>query len=109
MMRREFEEIIGSAVKKEEYDAIEFVYTWHPAFSNTEGKQQIADIYKAGGMTVINDMSKRAVLNKDLEEMISRCRARMDFLQDKKIELLRCPDVDEFEIEFKTQEVNRRA
>lgn len=109
MMKHEFEEIIGGFVKKEEYDAIEFVYIWHPAFSNEDGKQQIADIYKAGGMTVINDMSKRAVLNKDLEEMISKCRERMEFLKDKQIELQHCTDIGEFEIEFEGQEVNKRA
>lgn len=108
MMKEEFEEIIGTTVTKEEYDAIEFVYMWHPAIKNSGGKQQIATIYVAGGMAVINDMCKRAILCKDIEEMISKSRARMDFLQDKKIELLHCHNVDEFEIEFKSQEVNKR-
>ena len=109
MMQCEFEALIGRTVKKEEYDAIEFVYTWHPAFKDSDEKQQIAAIYDAGGIAVINDMCKRAILNKDLEEMISRCRERMDFLQNKKIELLHSPDVDEFEMVFKSQEVNKRA
>lgn len=109
MMKSEFEEIIGRTVKEEEYDAIEFVYTWHPAISDTDGKQQIADLYKAGGMAVINDMSKRALMARDIEAMISKCQTRMNFLKDKLVELKHSPDVDEFEILFKTEEVSNRA
>lgn len=43
MMKCEFEERIGGEVRQSDYNIIEHVYTWHPAISNTEGKDQIAD------------------------------------------------------------------
>jgi hypothetical protein len=56
MMKNEFEDHIGHAVSDEEYSTIEYVHTWHPAISETEGKAQIAKLYTDYGMTVIEDM-----------------------------------------------------
>lgn len=98
MMQAEFEKIIGSPVKNEEYDAIEFVYMWHPSISDTEGKHQIASIYRLGGMAVINDMTKRAELNKEIQEMMDECSKKMEYLQKKRVELVNCQDVESFEI-----------
>ena len=39
-----------------EYKDIEFVYTFHPSISNTEGKTQIAKLYELGGNRLIKDM-----------------------------------------------------
>lgn len=41
MMKNEFEKFFGKTVGEEEYSTIEYVYTWHPAISETEGKAQI--------------------------------------------------------------------
>ena len=109
MMQQEFETLIGTEVSKEEYDAIEFVYAWHPAISEVDGKQQIATIYKAGGMAVINDMHNRALMAKDIDDMITKCRNRIIFLEDKLSELKHTPDIEEFEILFKAEEVSNRA
>lgn len=55
-MKHEFEEKLGSQVTEEKYKDIEFVYTFHPSISNTEGKTQIAQLYKLGGIRLIRDM-----------------------------------------------------
>lgn len=60
MLKEEFETLIGSEVSPEDYKKIEFVYQWHPMIGNVGGKQQIANIYLAGGMEVIKDMMYRA-------------------------------------------------
>lgn len=60
MMKKEFEGLTGKTVSDEEYGTIEYVYTYHPAISETEGKDQIARLYTDYGMTVIEDMVERA-------------------------------------------------
>lgn len=60
MMKQEFENLIGKEVSDKDYEVIDRVYTFHPAISETEGKKQIADIYNAGGMTVIRGMLEAA-------------------------------------------------
>ena len=67
MTKQEFEERIGGEVRQKDYDIIEYVYTWHPAISNTEGKDQIATIYKMGGMCIIKDMQPTAKLMEELD------------------------------------------
>ena len=40
----------------DDYEKIEFVYTWHPAISAVGGKRQIAIIWQEFGMGMIRDM-----------------------------------------------------
>ena len=58
----ELEDISGS-----HFEEINYVYTFHPSISETEGKKQIAQIYLAGEMAAIRDMTKRAMLQERLE------------------------------------------
>lgn len=68
MMKSEFEELIGKEVSNKEYSEIEFVYTWHPSISETEGKKQIANLYQMFGMTVIKNMIETASIMQDLDK-----------------------------------------
>ncbi len=70
MMKHEFEERLGKPVTEKEYKDIEFVYTFHPSVSNTEGKTQIAELYKIGGMRLIRDMIPTAKKAQILDEKI---------------------------------------
>lgn len=70
MMKHEFEEKLGNQVTEKEYKDIEFVYTFHPSVSNTEGKKQIAELYKIGGIRLIRDMIPTAKKAQILEEKI---------------------------------------
>ncbi len=83
MMKNEFEDRIGHAVSDEEYSTIEYVYTWHPAISETEGKAQIADLYKYYGMTVIEDMVERAGKMEKLEGDLKAAQSQVAFIQDR--------------------------
>lgn len=65
MTKHEFEEHLGSTVSDKNYTLIEYIYTHHPAISETAGKKQIADLYKLGGMGIMNAMYNEA---KDEEE-----------------------------------------
>ena len=52
MMKHEFEERVGVEISDREEELIETVYTCHPAISEAGGKDQIATLYKTGGMGV---------------------------------------------------------
>ena len=87
MMKHEFEERIGREVTEKEYKVIEQVYTWHPAIDNCKGKEQIAAIFLAGGMAVIQDMVETAEMAKkiyyerhELEAKINALKERSDRL-----------------------------
>ena len=67
MEKIEFEERAGTTVSLRDYSIIEKVYAWHPAISETEGKEQIAEIYKKYGMVVIYDMLETASLMENLD------------------------------------------
>lgn len=78
MMKQEFENLIGKEVSDKDYEVIDRVYTFHPAISETEGKKQIADIYNAGGMTVIRDMLEAADIMNSLEKELEEARAALE-------------------------------
>lgn len=78
MMKQEFENLIGKEVSDKDYEVIDRVYTFHPAISETEGKKQIADIYNAGGMTVIRGMLEAADIMNSLEKELEEARAALE-------------------------------
>lgn len=67
MTKQEFENMACATVTAEEYKIIEKVYTWHPAIRNTDGKNQIATIFLAGGMAVIQDMVETAEMAMEID------------------------------------------
>lgn len=89
MMKQEFEERIGGEVRQSDYAIIEHVYTWHPAISNTEGKEQIATLYKMGGMCLIKDMQPTAKLMDELDTEKRDAERKLKEIQ-KKIEDVVC-------------------
>lgn len=60
MQKQEFEQRIQTTISDEEYRIIDKVYTWHPAICDDGGKDQIADLYREGGMTIIKNMEETA-------------------------------------------------
>ncbi|WP_312428362.1 hypothetical protein [Lacrimispora sp.] len=83
MMKNEFEKLIGKTVGEEEYSTIEYVYTWHPAISETEGKAQIARLYTDYGMTVIEDMVERAGKMEMAERDLRVARTNVAIIQNR--------------------------
>jgi len=88
MFKNEFERLIGRAVSDEEYGTIEYVYTWHPAISETEGKDQITRLYTDYGMTVIEDMMERAGKMEKLEGELMVAQNQVTIIQNR-IKMLR--------------------
>lgn len=79
MMKQEFEKLAGE-VSAEDYKDIEFVYTYHPSIENVNGKEQIASLYKMGGMRIIRDMLPSAQKMKSMEDEYSRLVQEADAL-----------------------------
>lgn len=71
MMKEEFEKLIGKNVSNEDYKIIETVYTYHPAISETDGKKEITELFKMGGMRLMKDMVSTAERGKQYEETIT--------------------------------------
>ncbi len=67
MMKAEFEGILGKEVTVEEYEVIEEVYNFHPAISETEGKEEIVALYRLGGMGLMREMQPAAWKMENLE------------------------------------------
>ncbi len=67
MIKPEFETLIGNRISNEEHSTIEYVYTWYPTISETEGKDQIARLYTDFGMPLIEDMVERGGKMEKLE------------------------------------------
>lgn len=88
MMKKEFEGLTGKMVSDEEYSTIEYVYTWHPAIDDVNGKGQIADLYKYYGMTVIEDMVERAGKMEKLDGDLRAAKAQVSIIQNR-IKVLR--------------------
>ncbi len=97
MMQNEFEKIIGAEVSTSDYETIEKVYTWHPVIKDTTGKQQIADLYKIGGMPLIRNMMEAAEIMKSLDDeerkikdMLHKILVRKEVVASGNLEYERC-------------------
>lgn len=97
MMKEEFETRIGREISETEYKEIEYVYAWHPAIKDVEGKDQIAAIFNAGGMMVIRAMKEAAAMAENVEEelraelrKVERLKQRLQRLKDGDTSYERC-------------------
>lgn len=59
------------SLSDEDYAVIEFVYTWHPSISETNGKKEIALLYAMFGMRIIYDMLPSARRAEQFEKDIA--------------------------------------
>jgi len=83
MTKQEFKNLTNREFTDKEYEAIETVYTFHPAISETEGKKQIASLYDTFGFRIIADMLPTAIKAKEIEEQITRKRHELEELQEE--------------------------
>lgn len=81
MMKSEFDILVGKDTAPEEYELIEFVYTWHP--SNLS-KEATASLYREFGLTIFKDMEQRAIQAQVLEEKIHKAEI---YIRDLRKEL----------------------
>lgn len=83
MTKQEFKALTKRDFTDKEYETIETVYTFHPAISETEGKQQIANLYDTFGFRIIADMLPTAIKARELEGLIAKKRHELEDLQEQ--------------------------
>ena len=83
MMRNEFEVLVDKPISDEEYSTIEYVYTWYPTISETDGKNQIAKFYTDFGMPIIEDMVERAGKMEKLDGDLKSAQRQVTIVQDR--------------------------
>lgn len=83
MQKREFEERIGTQVLDEEYEDIEYVYMWHPAIKEVEGKDQIALLYMNFGLSFIRKMLPLAEKMKGLYDKRKSIEKELSQIEDE--------------------------
>ncbi len=71
MTKEEFETKVGREVSPEDYQKIELVYMFHPLISET---CEITEIYKHGGIGLIEDMEHTASRARFLKSEIKSYR-----------------------------------
>ena len=84
MTKQEFEQRIGAQISRQDYNVVEAVYMWHPSIPNAGGKDKIAELYKLGGMTLMQDMFARA---QQLEQKDTDLRREYATLREKRDEI----------------------
>lgn len=94
MLKHEFEERFGSEISDQNYKIIETVYTWHPAIKGVGGKDQIATLYKTGGMPLIKSMLEAANIMMDLDKERRQAMRRMEEIR-RRIETVASGDLTE--------------
>ena len=79
MMREEFEELLPADKVKDlteqEYEQIEFVYTYHPL---NLSKQDTADLYAKYGFGIFNDLLENANKAADYERAVDDARLQLE-------------------------------
>ena len=83
MTREEFNERVKKEVPEKEYKVIEFVYQFHPLISETEGKDQVAYLYKNFGIGIFEEMEEKAAAAKELEDQIRQTRIKLEKLKEE--------------------------
>lgn len=60
MLKTEFQALIDDEITDEDYLIIERVYMNYPGICHTNGKDQVADLYRLFGIKIFLDMLPRA-------------------------------------------------
>lgn len=81
MTKQEFEERVNKKVSTTEYGKIEAVYNYHPAISDTKGKDQIAKLYNDIGFGVIEAMYPMAMMWSEKEQREFELRRQLNNIQ----------------------------
>lgn len=81
MTKQEFEQRLGKQVNSADYSIIEYVYNFHPSIGEIGGKDQMASLYKIGGMRLIRDMLPTAQKAEKLEADMRQARTMFETLK----------------------------
>lgn len=87
---------VKAGISDNDYKTVEFVYTWHPAISEVNGKEQIAKLYVDFGMSVISDMVARSRLMSEKESEFLRIQSSLNELKGEMEAIRRGVSLDMF-------------
>lgn len=82
MNKQEFESRIGAQVSPEAFEIINHVYTFHPLIRDVGGKDQIAQLYKLGGMLLMRNMYSYVLECEEAERRLTNAEGRIAELQE---------------------------
>lgn len=89
MMKEEFESRINKSVSNEDYEVIEYVYTWHPHIDSVKGKDQMVALYSMPcGMAFILKMLPIARKAEKHQQLIAAKRSELERIQREYNDLL---------------------
>lgn len=96
MLKSEFEIMVQSYmdgieeyhISDELYKTIEYVYNWHPAISDTNGKEQIVHLYCDFGYEFIKNMVPDAETMDQLDSEIRDLRLQIHQLELDRVKIL---------------------
>lgn len=71
----------------EQYEEIQYVYTWYPSIDEVTGKDQIAKLWDVGGIRLIRDMKATAEKAQALEHQIAIADAKVQKLRNALMDL----------------------
>ncbi len=86
-----------AGISDNDYRSVEFVYTWHPAISEVNGKDQIAKIYVDFGMSIISDMVSRSHIMREKETELMRLQSSINELKGDIEDLKKGVSLDMFQ------------
>ena len=88
MMKEEFMELANvKDIPAEDYQLIEFIYTWHPLIKDTTGKLQVAGLYENFGISIFKEMLPKAQEARDLESKLSEAMKVVEEIKQHLAEL----------------------
>lgn len=95
MLKSEFEEMVQEYNEVEDYHisdvlykTIEYVYMWHPAISDTAGKQQIVHLYCDFGFEFIKKMVPEAEEMDQMDAEIRDLKVQISQIEADRVRIL---------------------
>lgn len=101
-MREEFNRLVSQKmydgapfeIGDTEYPVVETVYTWHPSIGDTDGKEQVADLYARFGFVIFLDMLPRAKVMQNIDYERMKIRESLKEL-DREAAVVKSGSLDE--------------
>lgn len=83
MTREEFTSRTTKPITDRDFARIQMVYTFHPCIDAVKGKDQIANLYEAFGMRIIEDMMPTAKKAEELERKMREAKRELERLTEE--------------------------
>lgn len=78
MTNEEFIARTNTNLSSADMNIVQTVYNFHPSIGEANGRDQITQLFKVGGMALMKDMLPRAKKAQELETQIVKLRCQLD-------------------------------